>query len=710
MGMFKSEWGKVIIAGSLLAVALAAGMSPLFRGNIVYEDDVAHYYIPAFKWYSDSIRADEGVSLTPEIFSGFPLALSQVGGFYDPINWLLFGFLPFPDSYHARIFINYLLGGIFTFLFARSLKLGFLASLVAMFAFTTAQYIIPGANILRSNSFFLMPALFYAIHELYVCAETNRRLRAVAYVLFGAVIIIESFLGGYTQLNIYGLIAAGLFALYLLYREFSFRFLVYVGALFGAGIAVLLPYIAAALELASASARAGGLQWQSASQSISAGAYFQNLTFDLITPPWHGSTLQSLYAGLVGVFFFFCSLFFVRRHPTALFFAGLLVFSVVSAFPYPLFYLMQHLPVFEYFRYPPHWFFVSSFALSILAGIGLEQVRASAASRFAAVQKWLQVQSVRVAIVAICVVNLALPMYLSIARQSVSADALFEEPWIVRTIRERSGSDQFRTVQPYPGVLSWFLFVKDYYPTAAQKIDFNSEYTQTHLTPLLWGMDSVRGFDNLVPRRYAQVLAYIDQKQSSNVFEQGYLVLPESIMSLLGMMNVKYMWSIPSVEAQHERDVELLEIGKVNFDDITFPFHLYENKRYLPRWYVPPSVTILQEGESNFATIIEAENDFSKRAFIECSSCEKGELSQLSATVELIASGNNYLTFRSESPEEFWLVVSNANIPGWRAYIDEEETGMYYANYIYQGVSVPAGSHKVHLEYPSPYATFLPDP
>jgi uncharacterized membrane protein YfhO len=45
------------------------------------------------------------------------------------------------------------------------------------------------------------------------------------------------------------------------------------------------------------------------------------------------------------------------------------------------------------------------------------------------------------------------------------------------------------------------------------------------------------------------------------------------------------------------------------------------------------------------------------------------------------------------------LVVAESWYPGWRATLDGEPVGILRANYLSQGVVVPAGEHTVDLRY-----------
>jgi len=45
------------------------------------------------------------------------------------------------------------------------------------------------------------------------------------------------------------------------------------------------------------------------------------------------------------------------------------------------------------------------------------------------------------------------------------------------------------------------------------------------------------------------------------------------------------------------------------------------------------------------------------------------------------------------------LVFSQNNLPGWKAYIDNEEVDIHDIATIYMGVSVPEGKHNVSFKY-----------
>lgn len=705
----RKEWVQTSAGIFLVAVVIIIALLPLFFGTVIYEDDVAKEYLPTFKFYSDAVKSGESFIMTPEIFSGFPLAFSQSGGFYDPINYTLFKSFSFLTAYHLRIALNYILAAAFMILFARSLKLGFIASLIAAFAYITAQHIIPGANILRSNSFFLMPGLFFVVYSLHLSVLNRKPAKSVFLVMLGILIFLLSFLGGYTQLNLYSMVAVGFWSVYLLFRSFSWRFLSSIFALFFIGGLSFLPHALNVTSLISGSFREGGLNFELASKSVSLSNYIHNLTVNLFLPSFQSGTLQSLYIGSISVFLFLLSFVFIKKNTLITFFAGLLTFSLLSAFPYPLFWLMHKLPIFDAFRFPPHWFFVSSFAMSILAALGYHNI-STLSQRFNLLQflkTLLNNPRVKFFLIFILILNFILPMRLAISQNGANAENLYKTPWVVEEIRKRSDAEPFRTYNFYPGDSQYQLFDLRFKAPRDVLQAFSREYVQPHMYPAIWGADSVRGYNNLLPRRLARVLTFLEEtpiatalepKEFSDI-EEAIIRIPRQVFSLLGMMNVKYVWSAIPLPKEYLGDTILL-LEKSYFSGYPIPIHLYENKKFLPRFYSPSHITVMEESENNFEAIIKTPHDFSSIGFIECSECtSQANAKQGSVAILEQATQNNSVTLKVKASDEAWLVVGNSFIPGWEASIDGMEVKIYYANYIYQGIKVPKGEHKIVFKY-----------
>ena len=67
--------------------------------------------------------------------------------------------------------------------------------------------------------------------------------------------------------------------------------------------------------------------------------------------------------------------------------------------------------------------------------------------------------------------------------------------------------------------------------------------------------------------------------------------------------------------------------------------------------------------------------------------------------VDLATYSDAQVVIRTSSPQDGFLVLSDANYPGWRATVDGEQTPVHAANYLLRGVYVPAGDHTVVFRY-----------
>jgi uncharacterized membrane protein YfhO len=64
-----------------------------------------------------------------------------------------------------------------------------------------------------------------------------------------------------------------------------------------------------------------------------------------------------------------------------------------------------------------------------------------------------------------------------------------------------------------------------------------------------------------------------------------------------------------------------------------------------------------------------------------------------------VESGPGRLVLDVSSGADGLLVVSQPHYPGWRAQLDGQPVPILRVDYLLQGISVPAGAHRVELSY-----------
>ncbi|HTY37292.1 MAG TPA: YfhO family protein [Bacteroidota bacterium] len=163
---------------------------------------------------------------------------------------------------------------------------------------------------------------------------------------------------------------------------------------------------------------------------------------------------------------------------------------------------------------------------------------------------------------------------------------------------------------------------------------------------------------------------------------------------LLQLMNVKYIIS-NNVNTLTSRDT-LLQVydgsdGKIALFRVALP-----RAFFVRRWETAPGTDILKK-------IARLSFDPVDVAFVTDSLPIHCDPPQQGATAEYVRYGLQDLELRVTATGNNLLFLSEAYYPtGWKAFIDGHEVSIYRLDYMFRGLIVPAGTHKVEMR-------FLPD-
>ncbi len=217
MQKLSPRYKNLIIAAFFIGISLFVLFPFLFQENFMVssDSDAMYYYYPAFNFYSNALKNGESFLWNPLLFSGFPTYLSQSGGFLDPLNILIFKFLPAIFGYNFRLLIDFILVMVFSYLAARSFGISKLASSLVGMGYLTAFHWRFLTNILIANSLFLLPFLFFIFNKA-LEDKKNKWFWAV----LGGTGIGWVFLSGYAQFIVYSVFLLGLYGvIYIFWIE-----------------------------------------------------------------------------------------------------------------------------------------------------------------------------------------------------------------------------------------------------------------------------------------------------------------------------------------------------------------------------------------------------------------------------------------------------------------------------------------------------------
>lgn len=145
-----------------------------------------------------------------------------------------------------------------------------------------------------------------------------------------------------------------------------------------------------------------------------------------------------------------------------------------------------------------------------------------------------------------------------------------------------------------------------------------------------------------------------------------------------------YPWLLP------DDFTELANIGTVR---------IYRNTNNLgPAWFAQ---NVVCEHELEKSAQIMAAEDFNPRR-IAVIACAQDVVDAELGKVQLLEKQPNSLRFEADTPDGNYLLLSQADFPGWKAYLDGNPVPLKTANIGLTSVYVPRGKYEIELKYDPP--------
>jgi hypothetical protein len=399
--------GRVLLPAELLrhVSPWSSGISTAERPppwNPLMWDGVAQFY-PwrrfAAEWVSRGILP----LWNPHQFCGTPFFANSQSALFYPVNALFYlpGALNTAERFAWIALIHLTLAGSGTYGWLRAIGAGHPGAFLAGATFMLSGFAVTWLALptLLSVACWI-PFLLLAIHQ----TLTRRSLR---WALLAGLALGLMLLGGHLQIAFYGLVIAGVYALFLvcagraergnlraaLRAELAF---VGVAAIMAAaiGFALAAPQLLPAVEMSRFSHRAGAPTWEGYRAYVNYAVPLGHLV-TLFLPDFYGNPRQSgywgaanyaEYCGYTGVVTLFLALVAVvggwRRHRTVLFLAGSALLSLVMAAGAPINALFYFgIPGFGQSGSPGRILVLFCLSTSALAGLGLDWILGSARER-----------------------------------------------------------------------------------------------------------------------------------------------------------------------------------------------------------------------------------------------------------------------------------------------------------------------------------------
>jgi hypothetical protein len=447
---------------------------------------------------------------------------------------------------------------------------------------------------------------------------------------------------------------------------------------------------------------------------------------------YHGLTLFWESCAYLGVVPLALAIWSLRRGgPRPLFLLGLALIALFLALAEnnPLYLVLQYLPGFNLFRAPARYLLLYSLAVSIMAGWGLDRLRRSRpaprswglaalaatvivptavlyaipeSQRFSLAPLGLAGAAALVAaavgLIAIGARGLVSPRALGAAALALTvADLWFLEA----PLRPMVGPDYYRTppvvVQQIRRNAGWFrILVWEARPPGSRSAEHrgwaggeaDARVYRESLPwglPMAYGLRSASGVFTFADPRLGSYLRSLNDSVESGEGVQFSDVRP------LQVPGVRFLVSARSVSGPG--------LFRADRDGVS----VYRNTTALPRAFLVDRTITVAGGTAAFASLRRPEFDPANVAIVESPvplAVAEGEGAVGQVTVE--SPRPERILVRAFARRPALLVLNERYAPGWEALLDGRPTRLYRADYLLQGVVVPAGTHTAEFRYRAP--------
>lgn len=722
----------------------------IFADKIPFFRDLGSYFYPIKYSVAEAFKAGELPLWERRMASGFPIMAGlQSAVFYPPT--LAFNLLPFFAAVQFTFVIHYAVAALGSYVLFRSWKCGVFVAVIGAILFAFGGTTVSLTNLLNHfQSAVWLPWM------IYLWERTVRTERWTALVAFSIVSLCQ-LLAGSPEIFLLSLGVVVLDTIRL-YREREINaFLRCITILLGAGFIVVGLGMVQLLPTAELILQSRREQPIPASEALS-GSLRPSSLMGLLLPTLEADSSLSLgvrlllaegvpfllshYIGVIAVFglcFWLCT----APKKERIISIGLLGVSVLLAFGsytpvYP--FLYEWVPLFRVMRFPEKFYFVT-FAFLVFAAVqGLRRFADGESSRIPSIiaitilagwvtayavfrwepnllARWIQprqpgkvlttVNPTTIAAILFSLekqiaMSLVLAALLSLNRWGILRSTLLQPLLVLAVFIDLSSANKPLHFLREKALIQNAAHVIDkpppdhsrlfYYPPGSNlhpsfvRVTGNPSYEKAtelalnNLLPnagMLYGFEYFQDIDALGRRTYTDFLSFINA------------LAPDQRGKLLRVLNVKY------VIAFHSLDVKGFKLVR------EFPEHysrLYEVTESVPRTYLVSHATYDHDPISTLRRLSSEAFDPMREVVLDAPAHGAPKPSfQGDATIRLYQ--NNKVQIDTRLSDPGILVLTDAFYPGWKVFVDGVEEKILRANYLFRGVELPAGNHRVEFVY-----------
>ncbi|MBU0495416.1 MAG: oligosaccharide flippase family protein [Chloroflexi bacterium] len=209
-------------------------------------------------------------------------------------------------------------------------------------------------------------------------------------------------------------------------------------------------------------------------------------------------------------------------------------------------------------------------------------------------------------------------------------------------------------------------------------------------TAMRYRIQDMRGYDTIVPKQYVETWGLMEEPHGLLYSMIHKLVEPASLTSpILDLLGVRHALTTQDINLSGWTEVYR---GEVN---------IYRNEDALPRAFLVPRVQPASSREEALTLLAAPDFDPRQVAIVEGLSLETASQGEVAyAPAKIVSYQPNEVIISATVPGPAVLILADSYFPGWRAYVDEQETPIYRADGCLRAVLLSGDApHTVRFKY-----------
>jgi len=633
---------------------------------------------PFKNFLSESLKSFSLPLWTKDIFNGFPIHAEGEGGFFYPLNLILFWILPSWVAFNYSVILTFFLAGLFTYLYTRSLELSktsaFMSAVTFMFSGFFVTHLI---HLNMINVAMWLPLGFFFTEKYF---RTNK----FYYGLLVGIIFGMQILCGFPQLAYYSILATASYFIFRLFykaseqkvnikKQISVLVLILIIGI-GLGAIQWIP----TYEFVKFSSRQEGVNFNYANLA----AYRIKDLIMFLKPNYFGSPVNATYnqpnsiygencayIGFLSLLLAIIALILYWKNRYVKFFATTIfaIFTILLLKPVYRF-LWQFFPGFNFFRMPHRLLIFVILSLSVLSGIGLEAIFK---------KKQIMLKSIVILLVIIDLFIFGIKY-----NPTYNVDKWFAKPETVKFLKKDTNMFRIFSLTPYSSI---YQYAKGWSGDADIYLGYRELLYVNY--NMVYHISSFAGNGSIFVKRTKDMLDILGEKYFSQ--QREGVVIPLEGARILGFQNVKYIISLVNLAGEHFKLVKEISFYP-NWPNIK----IYENKVFNPRVIIVPNAKIATtEEKAKDMSFHDKETVILEEKLNHGSNSTKGSITKIEKYENTEAIINVKLT------NDGFLVLNDTYYPGWKCFVDGKEEKILRANYLFRAVALKKGNHKVKFIY-----------